>query len=106
MTTRNRPHGPSAIRLWARTFMFLLVGAIAAAICAYYGWWITMTIILVPTLFFAWWVSPFARANTRRGSRRCTAAPRITRSSCGHRSAGTVLKSRSAFSQPTPARPG
>lgn len=58
MTTRNRPHGQSAIRLWARTFMFLLVGAIAAAICAYYGWWITMTIILVPTLFFAWWVSP------------------------------------------------
>ena len=58
MSTRNSRSHPPAIRLWLRTAMFLLVGAIAAAICAYYGWWITMTIILVPTLFFAWWVSP------------------------------------------------
>lgn len=55
MSTRSNP---PAIRLWARTLLFLIVGAIAAAICAYYEWWITMTIILVPTLFFAWWVSP------------------------------------------------
>ncbi len=55
MSTRSNP---LAIRLWARTLLFLAVGVIAAAICAYYQWWITMAIILLPTLFLAWWVSP------------------------------------------------
>ncbi len=62
MSTRDSHSNPPVIRLWMRTVMFLLVGVIAGAICAYYQWWITMAIILLPTLFLAWWVSP-----TRKG---------------------------------------
>lgn len=57
--SRRRPGAdPSAIQLWKRTALFVVVGVVLALLLAWNGWWQVAIVFAVVSLFMAWWVSP------------------------------------------------